>query len=132
MSPTPFKVDTAISPDKITNCLVTAFETNVCSWLATAHILSDTREDTSKTWYVDEDYISSPTMAFEVVYDGKDDFEGTFASKKVVTYGDIAEGLAKMAVGNPYQFGLLLADDGDATTADVLMQFVILGEEIYG
>lgn len=36
-----------------------------------------------------------------------------------------------MAKANPYQFGLFIQGEGDATTADVFLQFVVLGEELY-
>lgn len=44
----------------------------------------------------------------------------------------IFRGLRLMAKHNPYQFGLMLAQQGDAITGDVFLQFCTLGEEKYG
>lgn len=44
----------------------------------------------------------------------------------------IKEGLELMAKKNPYQFGLLLNDEGDAVTGDVLLQYCLFGIEVFG
>jgi hypothetical protein len=54
------------------------------------------------------------------------------AIRHTVTQNDLLNGLRLMAQQNPYQFGLMMSGDGDAITGDVLFQFVVLGEEVYG
>lgn len=66
-----------------------------------------------------------------ITYTRKEDEEGEFKGKKRIGRRDIAQGIAAMAKANPYQFGLFIQGEGDATTADVFLQFVVLGEELY-
>lgn len=49
-----------------------------------------------------------------------------------LTPKQVREGLGLMATANPYQFGKILTGDYDATTGDVLVQFCLLGAEVYG
>lgn len=65
-------------------------------------------------------------------YDTKTDKEGEGTGRKHVTYDQIGAGLAKMAVGNPYQFGQFMTENDDDATFDVAWQFILLGEEVYG
>lgn len=46
--------------------------------------------------------------------------------------GRIKKGLAVMAKKQPSQFGDLMSDDYDQTTADVFLQCALLGEVVYG
>lgn len=45
---------------------------------------------------------------------------------------DFAKGLKLMAEKSPRHFGDLLAQNDDAETADVLVQYAALGEVVYG
>ena len=48
------------------------------------------------------------------------------------TKAQLKAGLPLMAKGNPHQFSLLINQNYDAWTGDVLYQYSLLGEEIYG
>lgn len=126
------KASLEIKNEILANATIGFIEAGLYSdWCGTFNLLASDPVPEGEKWYaVPELY--NENLRFHVVYDGANDEEGTYASEKELTFADIQKGLELMAEGNAYQFGLLTSENDDAITHDVLWQFIILGEEIYG
>ena len=126
------EVKMIVSLEKIHYAIIGAFEGGSTYWLRKAELQSseNPRTDFKVVWWGDIN-IFSGKYTFKVCYDDPKLEEGNGKGKMIVTQDAVAKGLEEMAKHNPYQFGLLLSDQDDATTHDVFMQFVILGEEVY-
>lgn len=69
---------------------------------------------------------------YEFRYDPADGNEGEFSATKTVGLTEIISGLEKMAMHSPDHFNDLVQESDDAETHDVLIQYVLLGEIVYG
>lgn len=87
-----------------------------------------------RPWYDMEEVFADPTLKLRVTEINDDGGEeGTADIDHFVSFSDIGSGLEKLARAKSYSHHLadLLADHGDAATADIVMQFIVFGEEKY-
>lgn len=122
-------VSVNIEPEMLSNAAVTVMETSYSPWLSGMVFTNkDSEYHENETW----DKEKNPDLMINVTFDSPDEPEGGFTGVKNIGWEDIKNGLEKMAAENGYQFGQLLSGNDDATTHDVMWQFIILGEEVYG
>lgn len=126
-----FTVGVSIPARMIADLLVTAMEGGSGYWIASAKPNDTWVQPTKKengyttTWYDDEVFVGSDHFSFTLIADED-------PLPRVVDTAAIYRGLAKMAEKSPKHFADIIADNHDADTADVFLQWVALGEIIYG
>lgn len=82
-------------------------------------------------WYADPEFFGRD-FKIEVIYDNPEGEEDK-AVKKIITPVDVQEGLRLMAEKAPDDLANLISESSaDADTYDVFMQYVVLGEVVYG
>lgn len=134
------KATTNLSDKAIGYILCGAFEGGSNYWLRSAELLkSEITPDPANNvvWYGHDEIFAAP-FSFEVGYDdpdaeGLDDDE---PARKIINYPeDIQKGLQLMAEKAPRHWQELADEENgnpDAITYDVAMQYIILGDIIYG
>lgn len=125
---------------KITNAITGSVEGGYSSWM---HRLSYERSQPSMNlaeaarggehtvWYNDPGFWIGGGVA-EVRFDKPDEDEGAGTGRMTIGRADLRRGLSLMAEKAPRHFADLLNENDDATTHDVFMQMVVLGEIVYG
>ncbi len=124
---------------RVADCIVGAFESSYSTWLGrvddgadlTSKSLVSGFRAAKKTWYSEGDYWAQGGNCI-AHYDGAEDDEGSFASRFTLDKGALEKGLKLLAEKCPHQFDNLVKENDDAITSDLLMQYTILGEEVYG
>lgn len=123
---------TNLSPATICNLFVGAFEGGSNYWLQRADLkLGGARKKKGLVWWGAEAIFAGP-YSFEVRYDDPNDADGEGKGRKLLTQDDVAKGLTLMAEKSPEHFADIVSENDDNTTHDVFMQYVVLGEIVYG
>jgi hypothetical protein len=140
MAPTPtVEVATTVSWDKITNAITGAMEGPYSPWIgefkydmdSSGTLAEAARNGEHTVWYNDPAFWTDGGKA-NARFDGPEDEEGSAASATVVSAAELIKGLQLMATGSPEHFADLVNESDDAITHDVFMQYVILGEVVFG
>lgn len=123
------KIETTVevSPQLLAYMLVTAVEGGSAYWCNGVYWQSADSEPLvtkEHPWYSDPSIWEREDFRIEVV---EDDGEGHF-----VRLSDVKEGLDLMAKTYPHHFADMIAENFDATTADVFLQCIALKELVYG
>lgn len=129
-------VITKVSPQQLADQFVTVIESGFSSWLAGVHLVSggdvawDDPADRGP-WYANPRRYEDPDLRLRVVVD--DDDAGEATSDHFIGQKEIADGLAKLAADKGYchHFADIVAEQGDAITADVMLQFIVFGKEVF-
>lgn len=108
--------------ERLNDLLVTAFEGGINYWCESIKRAHDTPE--SKELLYHSDALIAGALLELTVFD--------YAATHTLTLLDCADGLATMSTKYPRHFSDFLAENEDATTADVFIQCCIFGELIYG
>ncbi len=105
----------------------------MAEWINKANSLIWTRpEGFDLPWYADEAFIASPDFDFTINYDNPDE-GGDERAVKTIARADIIKGLELMAAKSPDHWADLISESSaDAVTYDVTMQYIVLGEIVYG
>jgi hypothetical protein len=82
-----------------------------------------------KTFEADQD--KKGNWVGSIQFDREQDQEATFKGRFKITNEAVQKGLEAIAKESPIVFGNLLANDTDAVDADVFMQFLVFGREVY-
>jgi len=129
-----------IDIDKITNAIVGAVENGYSGWMHAFEYSNDpvsmrlaamSRGSDHTVWYNDPRFWQSGGKAV-VKYDLPTEGEGEGNGQAVVGIDELKKGLNTMASGFARHFGDLANENDDATTHDVFLQCVILGDVVYG
>jgi hypothetical protein len=86
-------------------------------------------------WYGQKEFFENPEWLVKIVYDDPNGEEGNASAALLVGEEEFRVGLQAMADRYESHFHDLIADGGvsaDAITYDVVLQFVVLGDVIYG
>lgn len=124
------KITLEISPDKIANLFVSAFEGAYSPWLHNAES-GDAKPARGHTWYSDAHVYEAP-FVFRLDYDTEADGEGECSGRKLIGLEDVRRGLEAMATHCPQRLGEILQGDTDAITADCFLQCIVFGHLVYG
>lgn len=81
------------------------------------------------TWYSDPKSLTEPRWRFRIYYVHPDHEK---LQRKVIKLSHIKRALRKMSYHSPHQFAQLMVQDGDWTTSDIFLQYVVMGEVHYG
>ena len=123
---------------KITNAITGFVEGGMSDW---GHINASQDENSQKlrevarggehtVWYNDPSFWIGGGIA-EVCYDDPESDEGETKTVQIAR-ADLRRGLTLMAEKSPAHFADLLNENDDAITHDVFLQYVVLGEIVYG
>ncbi len=124
-------VTISVSPYTIANEFVSAIEGGSTYWLRGVRLVASDHSPKATPWY-DDRLLYVGDFQIEATYDDPAKEEGNGQGVKVITKQDLDKGLALMASKHARHFGDLVSETGDAITADVLMQCIVLGDVIYG
>lgn len=133
------RTTTIVGWDKITNAIVGTLEGDYSSWLHSfsydpehAALAEAARGGEHTVWYNDPSFwIGGGTAT--AVYDNPTRAEGNGGGKMAgIARHDFTRALGLMAEHSPRHFADLISESDDAITHDVFMQYVILGDVIYG
>lgn len=118
--------------DIVHNAIIGAFEGASTYWLRGAELMEGwTKPDDQLVWWGHRQVISEPFKA-EIRFDLPDKDEGNGEGRKTIGNDDLGRALALMFEKSPKHFADLIAEQDDATTHDVFMQYLVLGEVVYG
>lgn len=119
---------------KILDQFIAAFESSCGShyWAQGVTYTGSPKPDPNKIWYDDINLMSWRGWKFEIRYDVPELPEGNGKGKKTINLTAVQLGLGVMAQKHPRHFAEMLNEDGDASTADVLLQCIVFGDTIYG
>lgn len=126
-----YTVAKKITGQTISDQLITAFEGGSNYWAQGAYLQSADVMPTERPWYscpivFDGDFI------FELHYDDPDQEEGAGKGRKTIGQKEVAAGLQIFADKYPAAFAEMIAEEGDASTADLFLQCIVFGDAIYG
>lgn len=125
-----FAVTQNISSRRIADLFVSAIEGGSNYWCSGVFLL-DPKPDRGEAltdrapWYDRAELYDDPNFTIGVC-------EHAETTTNIVTKANIAAGLRLLAEKWPGHFADVLAENDDATTADVFLQLVALGEVRYG
>lgn len=118
----------------IVNAFVGAFEGGSTYWLREANLITGWRTDqppgARMVWWGYEEVFANP-FEISVEFDDPNSATDTMV-KRTVKNEDIGRALALMANKSPRHFADLIAENDDAITHDVFMQYLILDDIVYG
>lgn len=121
-----------IMPQQVRDQMVTALESRIGCWLGRVRRLSsELRNDREEIWYADE-MVFAGDFAIEISFDDPDsDDDGDHSASKTIGPKDVERGLEIMARDYPAHFADLAGDNGDCVTADLFLQCILFGKEVY-
>lgn len=117
-----------VTTRRIADLIVGAFEGGSGYWLNGARLLHG--EAVARPWYSCAAFYALPDWRMRLTFDNP--HEGPDTATADVGPAELVAGLASMAEKSPAHFADWLADNDDAATSDVFIQYVIFGEVIYG
>jgi hypothetical protein len=136
----PFDIKTTrtVTAERVTNLFCSSFEGSYSPWLNKVRNLSGepvrTPDEKGYPWYSIPAYVDGD-FAFEVTYDdpnAEEDDDGNPGQKTMtLKRADIERGLEVLASKYPKHFADLMDENDDALTADLYMQCIVFGEEVY-
>jgi hypothetical protein len=96
-----------------------------------ARLIRSDVEPTENPWYSCPG-VFEKSFEIELGYDDPSGYEGEGKGRKRITQDDVRHGLDVMRHDYPKHFGDLMADRGDADTADLFIQCAVFGKAVYG
>lgn len=125
-----FKIDITVSPATLCDTFCTAVETGSGYWLNGFKLEWSENETTERPWYADPEVFAGD-FKIACTYDDPEGDDGAEATK-VITPEDVKGGLEFMLRNHVRHFADMVAENGDAITADVFIQCVLFKEVVYG
>lgn len=124
-------VKTEVSMRRVADMLVGAFEGGSNYWARSVKYLGFPVAK-GVIWYDCPELLQAAGALFEIRYDDPAKEEGNGEGYKQIDGGALVAGLMLMAKNSPRHFADLVNDNDDNTTQDVYLQYVVLGEVVYG
>lgn len=123
-------VTLSVPLSRITDMIIGAIEGDSNYWLERFTSVSHVKGTRPGPWYTDEATWENPFVV-EARYGSyeNDEDEPTVLT---LTEANLVTGLLLMAKNSPRHFADMLSENDDAVTADIFMQYFVLGEIIYG
>lgn len=118
-----------VSAKNIMYQICAAVEGGIGYWAESFKLKSSSIAPTEAPWYSDT-ALYTGDFTIEVI-EHEEHKEGRGVST-LLTPDSLRRGLHLMAEKDPKQFKSILDEDGDAITADLLIQYCAFGEVIYG
>jgi len=139
-SPTFATVPVAVTADQIANQMTTFIESGLSRFWCSGCYLETPGSYVldapgSRIWYANAGLYAADDWMIRVMEDENEtgdpeDGKAHLISKKEFTAGLIALATAENGA-YAHHFNDIIKDEGDAATADILMQFVLFGKEVY-
>lgn len=124
-----FKAEVPVSSEAVMYAFLGVIEQGY-DWFHKFHPLD--APPSMEPWYADKTFFEND-FKIEVTYDDPDKEEGNGSGSKWVGPEEVQRGLTLMAERAPDDLADLVSESSaDANTYDVFMQYVVLGEVVYG
>lgn len=107
----------------IADTIVTAIEGGIASWCRGFTLVQSEHTPTTSPWYSDPE-LYSKDFIINILTDEGETIE--FTRQK------LCDGVRLMEQDSPYSYHEMIEENGDADTADVLMQLSLFSELRYG
>lgn len=119
--------------ERITNCLIGAFEGGSTYWLRGVEYTTTPPGEYENPMYSDDHFWNDGGRA-KISYDNPEAGESDDGDQveKEIGLPELKAGLAVMAAKHPRHFGDLVAENDDADTHDVFIQCALMGDVVYG
>lgn len=118
--------------ERITNCLIGAFEGGSTYWLhKVRYVERETEAEYENPQYSDPHFWNDGGRAV-LTFDNPEEKGDEEPAHKEIGMPELTAGLSVMAAKCPRHFGDLLAENDDAITHDVFIQCVLFGDIVYG
>lgn len=119
-----------IQPQDIAYLLTTFVELGYSPWCG--KFTTNSLAFKGNWWYADGAYLDSADFSAQITFDDPNTSDdGDFSASRNINRADLQRGLEVMAEKYRSHFNDLVSDSADANTADIFMQCVVFGEEIY-
>jgi hypothetical protein len=126
------KIELDIPPKRIADLMITAIEGGIAYWCSGVYLRG--------AWQTNAAELESPWYSDAKLYAGQftieivehEEHKPGAGNKHRRNQDDFAKGLALMATRYGRHFGDFMAENEDATTADVFLQCVALNDVVYG
>lgn len=115
----------------VTDAIVTSFEGGSNHWLRAGSYLH-TPAGTEKSPVYSDPWFWYNGGTMNVFFDDPHSPGGEDEATVVIGANQLCLAIGVMSCKSPEHFATLLAGEGDAVTADVFMQYVVLGDIVYG
>ena len=120
-----------ITAQRVRDQFVAAFTGGSNCWLFTAKLVRYDNKPTVTPWFSDAK-VFERAFAIELGYDDPSGWEGQGAGRKVITDADVRRAVTIMRREFPKRFADIMADRGNADTADLFVQLALFGKAVYG
>ncbi len=129
MSKHSFTTEVEIDPQMVADLMVTAIEGGSNYWVGSITLKdNDGHPNHGQPWYSDSALYE---RAFHIEVYEMDDM-GALTEVHYISQHSMQVGLNAMASKAPGHFANVVSDQWDAETADVFLQYVVLGDIVYG
>lgn len=131
------KIEIEVPARRIADMMVGAIEGNhmTRAWCAGVYLRGAWEKKLNElgNWY-DQEKIFGGQFTVEIIeiLDESKEAKGSNLKRHRCNQDDFAKGLALMAKNSPDHFGDMMAENDDNITQDVFLQYVALGEIVYG
>jgi hypothetical protein len=123
-------INIEVPSQRIADMIIGAVEGGSTYWARSLVLKSTKIADRESPWYADPRLYEDETLELELIED--EPSAPNHDGKYTIKFADFAKGLTIMAQKHAWHFGNMISENDDATTADVLLQCIALGELVYG
>lgn len=127
------KIEIEVSSQRIADLMTSAIEGGSTYWCGGVYLRSPAKRrgtgEEGYPWYARKATYEDPDLVIEVV----EDENGMDEGRHMVTQAELRRGLLLMAGEKwGHHLGHILNENWDAADADLFLQLVALGDEVYG
>lgn len=137
-TPTTFAtIPVSVTAEQIADQMITFIESGISRFWCSGVFLETPGSAviTDRLWYADKALYAADDWMIRVMEDEEETGDPEDGTAHLISKKEFTEGLTKLATveGGAYahHFNDIIKDSGDAATADILMQMIVFGKEVY-
>lgn len=119
-----------VSSRRIFDMFISAFENGSGYWVNSVEYCGELPLASGLIWYDCPELLMHGPL-FEITYDTEDKGEGYGLGRKVIGMEQVQKGIELMARHAPQHFADMVTEKDDMFTADVFLQYVVIGDYVY-
>lgn len=130
-------IPVAVTAEQIADQMVTFIESGLSRFWCSGVYLETPGSAvmTDRLWYADKALYAADDWMIRVMEDEAETGDPEDGTPHLISKKEFTEGLTKLATADngayAHHLNDIIRDNGDAGTADILMQFVCFGKEVY-
>ena len=139
-NPTFATISVAVTASQIADQMVTFIESGFSRFWCSGVFLETPGsyvldQPGSQIWYANPELYAADDWMIRVVEDEEETGDPEDGKAHLISKKEFTEGLTKLATADngayAHHLNDIIRDNGDAATADILMQFICFGKEVY-